>query len=171
MSTMNNQSQTPNDPRHLLADYLGDELSPEQRRSFEHDLADDADLAAEVESLRGALVAMRALDAGDAPDSSASPAPLAAIRPASRRGHLVRVAALLALAFIGGYLVKGMEPAPGVTRGPGAARTSEGQANDGVPAADRGTSFVKHYLDGNDRRGFGRTLVAYARATKDDKKN
>ena len=47
--------------KNMLADYLGDELSPEDRRSFEEHLArSDADRA-EVESLRAVLNSLRQL--------------------------------------------------------------------------------------------------------------
>ena len=47
----------------MLAGYLGDELNEAQRERFESMMADDPELAGEVESLRRTIEAMRALDA------------------------------------------------------------------------------------------------------------
>ncbi len=86
----------------MLADYLGDELDGDRKDEFEAALASDPEFAAEVRGLQGTLETLRTLDA---------PTPMATAT--SKGGRLLAVprllgyAAVLALAFVGGYLARG----------------------------------------------------------------
>ena len=84
----------------MLAEYLGDELNPEDRRHFEEYLNTDREFAAEVASLR----CTRSLKVPVDGPTTAAPA-VAARRP--WWGPALRYAAVILLAFTTGFLVRG----------------------------------------------------------------
>ena len=79
----------------MLADYLGDELGPEDRRRFEEYLDTDREFAAEVASLRCTLDDMRSLKV---PGEDAFAAPP---RAAERRSWPVPVLRYAAVILLG----------------------------------------------------------------------
>jgi anti-sigma factor RsiW len=85
----------------LLADYLGGEMDRSARAAFESRLADDPALAGDVGGLRRTLAALRSLDEGEAEPARVSP-------PSGRRDAVWRYAAVIALAFLGGWGVRAM---------------------------------------------------------------
>ena len=118
----------------MLADYLGDELTPEDRRAFEEHLAaSDADRA-EAESLQAALSSLRQLPpppAAIAP-GTASPGAGHRPRPPAVVRYVYRPLAYAAMLVIGvgiGWLAK---PA-GVAEVPGAGPQPPVEAIIGTP--------------------------------------
>ena len=139
----------------MLADYLGDELTSEQRQQFEAALVSDPEFAAEVDGLKQTLQTIRSLDEPIAVVVAQDDA----IRPAIMPG-LIRYAAILVFAFIGGYLAHG-------------SQTEQLQVNqtDSVnqPAnksfSDWQLKFAKRYSEHPSDSSLARSLVALARSS------
>jgi len=148
----------PDEIKDLLADYLGDELSPSDRQRFEQYLTSDPDFAAEVEALRRTLSAMRSLEV---PGQWSAPGVTAARTGVARGAILLRYAAVILLAFTGGFLVRGQsgtgsEPAPpSVVEPERPARQHDWQ-----------TRFASAYAENAGKSGLARSLVALAAATR-----
>jgi len=131
----------------LLADYLGDELSADDRHRFEAMQRDDAELAARVEGMRGAIEVLRTLDAGREQTDGVSR------KPARSRGRGLRYAAAIALAFAAGWAVRSLwSPTPDVTPAPGAPTPWERR-------------LASAWDDQADQAPLARSLLAFARAT------
>ena len=137
--------------RELLADYLGDELSPDQRRGFEAQLAHDPELAAEVENLGGALAALGSLEL---------PAPVEPVVRMPAHAFL-RYAAVVLLAFGAGYWANAAVSGSGATPRSGEVRVVERSA-----ARDFEMRMAAAYSSQPGRSGLARSLVALARASK-----
>ncbi len=148
---------THDEARDMLADYLGGELDDARRRRFENYLAGDPELAAEVESLRGALAALRALDAPYAAEkqagSSRSPIPI-----------LLRYAAVIIFAFGAGYLARNVTSGPSDSAPPGIVQPTP-KARDAAKVW--GTRVVTAYARQPGRSGLARALIALSRATRE----
>lgn len=148
----------PDEVKDLLADYLGDELSPGDRQRFEQYLTSDPDFAAEVETLRRTLSAMRSLEV---PGQWSAPGIPAARTRAFRAATLLRYAAVILLAFTGGFLVRGQsdiesEPAPPSVVEPERRPRQH----------DLQRRFASAYTRNADKSGLARSLVALAQATR-----
>jgi len=152
-----------------LADYLADELPPEARQRFEAGLRDHADLAEEARSLANAVRAMRALDEELAPAQAAAAPPPARHHAGWRgAGRLLRLAAMLALAFGLGYAARGPGSGPGSGPGPGpGAQTAERPAGEATGGSTLETRYAMQYLADGQRSGLGRALVAFSRAVNE----
>lgn len=139
--------------RDMLADYLGDELEPEQKRHFEAYLTADHELAAEVDALRGTLAALRSLDVpsamGVAPDGR---------RLAGRRGAAaLRYAAVFVFAFGAGYLANSL--ASGGPQSPSPAPSESWSERDfGEWESRVAAAYARHA----GQSGLARSLVALA---------
>ncbi len=143
----------------LLADYLGGELDDVRRREFEAHLAGDPDLAAEVDGLRRALAAMRALDASAATPTLTNTSPRTKL---PRALTLLRYAAIIVFAFGAGYLTRHL------------AKGHLDQVRSGVvqpraqePAENWETRVAVAYARQAGRSGLARSLVALAQATRE----
>lgn len=134
----------------MLADYLGDELSAEQRQQFEAALVSDSEFAAEVDGLKQTLQTIRSLDkpvvAMVKHDKAARPA----IMPS-----LLRYAAVLVFAFVGGYLA----------RGPQTVQPQLVQQNNTSNVSDWQLKFAKRYSEHPSDSSLARSLVALARSS------
>jgi len=86
----------------MLADYLGDELDGDRKREFEEAVANDPEFGAEVRGLQETLKTLRTLDAPRTMPMGTSKGGRSSAVP-----RLLRYAAILALAFVGGYLARG----------------------------------------------------------------
>ena len=151
-------------------------LSPEDRACYQRLLEGHPDLAEEVRSLRDALEAMTSLEAepGDAPAQSRHPAH--STRTDRGRGHVMRFAAMIAMAFLLGYILRGMEPNSGMPTdldsgaGPGVKAIDATGGNEPGgrigPADSLGMRLAVNYLSDRKRTGLSRSIIAYARATK-----
>ena len=134
----------------MLADYLGDELSSEQRQQFEVALVDDPEFAEEVDGLKQTLQTIRSLDEPIAVVAAQDDA----IRPAIMPG-LIRYAAILVFAFIGGYLVRGSQfVQPQIVQQDNLSSVSDWQLE-----------FAKQYLEHPSDSSLARSLVALARSS------
>jgi hypothetical protein len=140
-----------------LADYLGDEMTGEERRRFEATVSRGPRLEQEVASLQRTLDVLRALDMPLALPSAA-PASATQRRSILRAGF--RSAALVAIAFGAGYLARSAErpaaapaePAATVSRPPRVSPSAQRFAE--VWSANAGESDVV------------RALLAAAHATR-----
>ena len=133
----------------MLADYLGDELSSEQRQQFEAALVSDPEFAVEVDGLKQTLQTIRSLD--EPIDVVAAQDD--AIRPAIMPG-LIRYAAILVFAFIGGYLVRGSQfVQPQIVQQDNLSSVSDWQLE-----------FAKQYIEHPSDSSLARSLVALARS-------
>lgn len=174
---MNDQPMTYDELRERMAEHLGDELTAEQRTRFEASLEAHPDLGEEIRSLRRAMRSMQMLESepqGANVKTSEVPRHVAS---GLSRGHLMRFAAMIALAFLLGYIVRGLDPGdPADSRVTGLETlTPSGleRVEDSAPerseranVESRGTRFAVHYLSDAGRSGLSRSLIAYARATK-----
>lgn len=97
----------------MLADYLGNELDGDRKGEFEAALASDPQFAAEVRGLQETLETLRKLDAPTPMPTATSEGARSLAVP-----RLLGYAAVLALAFLGGYLARGPDaelPRPPLT--------------------------------------------------------
>ena len=134
----------------MLADYLGDELNAEQRQQFEAALDTDAEFAAEVDGLRQTLQTIRSLDEPVVAIVKQDKAARPAIMPS-----LLRYAAVLVFAFVGGYLA----------RGPQTVQPQLVQQNNTSNVSDWQLEFAKQYIDHPSDSSLARSLVALARSS------
>ena len=152
---------THDEARDMLADYLGGELDDAPRQRFENYLAGDAELAAEVESLRGALAAMRALDMpGAAPAMPEKRADFS--RSAART--VLRYAAVIIFAFGAGYVTRNAASGPpdGI---PSAIVQPGPKARDAAKSWE--TRVAIAYARQPGRSGLARALIALSHATRE----
>ena len=140
----------------MLADYLGDELSIEQRQQFEVALDADPEFAAEVDGLKQTLQTIRSLDE-----------PVAAAKAkhddVARRvvlPGLLRYAAVLAFAFIGGYLTRGPQ-----TVQPQIGTQDNFEQTISPNVSDWQLKFAKQYVEHPSDSSLARSLVALARSS------
>ena len=139
----------------MLADYLGDELDGDRNREFEAALAKDPKFAAEVRGLQETLERLRTLDAP-------TPMPTATSKGArsSAVPRLLRYAAVLALAFVGGYLARG--PAAELPQPP---LTGTSQEIVGAPSNESTDAWrlrlAKAYAEHPSDSSLARSLIAF----------
>ena len=146
--------------RDKLADYLGDELQPEERRRFEEYAATDPSFAAEVESLRETLRAMRSLDES-AGEASSGTTHGSARMAWARAPALLRYAAIILLAFSAGYLVPDRSETPRDV-----STATDVQPKRATDQTEWQMRLAMAYSNSSSRSGLARSLVALARATK-----
>ncbi len=139
----------------MLADYLGDELSVEQRQQFEAALVNDTEFAEEVDGLKQTLQTIRLLDEPVATKATQDDA----IRPAIMPG-LLRYAAILVFAFIGGYLARGSQTEQLQVNLPDSVNQP---ANNSL--SDWQLKFAKQYIEHPSDSSLARSLVALARSS------
>lgn len=139
----------------MLADYLGDELDGGRHREFEKALTSDPEFAAEVRGLQETLKTLRTLDA-------MTPMPTAASKRARPVAvpRLLRYAAVLALAFVGGYLARG--PAADLPGPPLAGTLQETVVASSNESADAWRlRLAKTYAEHPSDSSLARSLVAF----------
>ena len=139
----------------MLSDYLGEELDAQRKREFETALAGDPEFNAEVNGLQETLQALHALDE---PTGTPTAAPQA--DRTLRVAGLWRYAAVLAFAFVGGYLARG--PAVELSTTPPEPVTQH-PASD--PSDEWRLRLAKRYVDHPSDSSLARSLVALARST------
>lgn len=144
----------------MLADYLGDELSPQDRQRFEEYLDADREFAAEVASLRCALDEMRSLNV---PGEDAFAVPPRAAARRSWSMVLLRYAAVILLAFTAGFLARGW-----FSERVGPSEPSPAIADLGQPQhpAEWQMRFASAYIQNANKSGLARSLVSLAQATR-----
>ncbi len=139
----------------MLADYLGDELDAGRKSEFESALAQDSEFAAEVRGLQETLQTLRTLDA---------PKAMSTVAPRADRllkvPGLWRFAAVVALAFVGGYLARG--PAVQFPTPPSGSAINQ-PASD--PSNEWRLRLAKRYVEHPSDSSLARSLVALARST------
>ena len=142
----------------LLPEYLAGELDALTRERFETSLAQHADLAAEARSLCAAVDALRSIDA-----KPSRAVPVRSIRP-NFAWAVLRYAAVVALAFTIGFVVRGTAIMP--------SEPVQSLALTEIESADRAaprTAVEQRLIDGYTRAGgagtsLGRSLIALAHA-------
>jgi hypothetical protein len=162
---VNEKPMTRDELKAALPDYLADELPPKARLRFEASLCDHSDLADEARSLAAAVEAMRALDEETVMTAATSaPPPSHHSSGWNIAGRLLRLAAMLALAFGLGYAVRAPRlPATGT--GTPATDQRDARAPDGAALETR---YAMEYLADGRRSGLGRALVAFSRAVNEE---
>jgi len=161
----------------MLADYLGGELDESQKQQFEAYLTGDPALAAEVDSLRRTLAAMRAIDEpvtapvpwdGTPPartdDPRASGADDRTVWKHGRMAVLLRYAAIIVFAFGAGFLANAGARGPGVTT---PSSVVEPAPKNQDRARQWETRIAVAYAKQPGRSGLARSLVALARAARE----
>ncbi len=139
----------------MLADYLGNELDGDRKGEFEAALASDPQFAAEVRGLQETLETLRKLDAP-------MPMPTATSERARSLAvpRLLGYAAVLALAFVGGYLARG--PAAELPRPP---LTGISQEIVGAPSNESIDAWrlrlAKAYAENPSDSSLARSLIAF----------
>ena len=139
----------------MLADYLGDELDGDRQREFEGALASDPEFAAEVRGLQETLERLRTLDAPRPMPTATSKGARSLAGP-----RLLGYAAVLALAFVGGYLARG--PAAELPRPPLAGTSQETVGASSNESADAWRlRLAKAYAEHPSDSSLARSLVAF----------
>ena len=158
------KTSSPDNLRSMLADYLGGELDSRKKAEFEQAMRNDPELATEVASLQSALHALRSLDDGEETAREAQ-GHEQAVTTSSRGASALRYAAMIGLAFVVGYVLRGMEAQP---TPPPIERSEAGNQVDGQldSREDFPARLARNYLDQSGRSGFGRSLIAYARTAQ-----
>ncbi|MEE9130315.1 MAG: hypothetical protein V3T84_09870 [Phycisphaerales bacterium] len=144
----------------MLADYLGDELGGDRKVEFEAALARDPKFGAEVRGLQETLERLRTLDAP-------TPMPTATSKSArsSAVPKLLRYAAVLALAFVGGYLARG--PAAELPRPPLTGTSQETVGASSSESADAWRlRLAKAYAEHPSDSSLARSLVALVHSSE-----
>ena len=140
----------------MLAEYLGNELDVERRNEFEAALADHPEFSTEVDGLQKTLQTLRALD---------EPMPTSTVVPRSDRptktAGVWRYAAVLAFAFVGGYLARG--PAIQIATTPPELVTQLAAAD---PSAEWRLGLAKLYVEHPSESSLARSLVALSRSAR-----
>ena len=167
---MNDKRMNQQELKDAMADYLGGELSPAQAIRFEQSVQAYPELEQEVRELGGALLAMKSLDA----EYQTSEEPVVSSQSSLAqqswgKGHAMRLAATIILAFFIGYIVKGLEPGAQQST----SSTSEQVEEDAIPKTDAdkaeesfSTRYAMEYLSDGKRSGLSRSLIAFSRASK-----
>ncbi len=140
----------------MLADYLGDELDGDRKGEFEAALARDPKFGAEVRGLQETLERLRTLDAPMPMPTATSKGARSVAVP-----KLLGYAAMLALAFVGGYLARG--PAADLLPRPPLAGTSQetvGASSNESTDAWR-LRLAKAYAEHPSDSSLARSLVAF----------
>ena len=139
----------------MLADYLGDELDGDRKREFEAALARDPEFAAEVRGLQETLERLRTLDAPTPMPTATSKGGRSVTGPT-----LLRYAAVLALAFVGGYLARG--PAAELSQPPltGTSQGITGGSSNESTDAWR-LRLAKAYAEHPSDSSLARSLIAF----------
>ena len=139
----------------MLADYLGDELDADRKNEFEAALADDPEFNVEVKGLQETLQTLRTLD---------EPTEMSTVAPRADRllkvPGLWRYAAVVAFAFVGGYLARG--PAVQFPTPPSGSAINQ-PASD--PSNEWRLRLAKRYVEHPSDSSLARSLVALARST------
>ena len=139
----------------MLADYLGDELDGDRNREFEAALARDPEFAAEVRGLQETLQRLRTLDVPIPTPTATSKGTRSLAVPT-----LLRYAAVLALAFVGGYLARG--PTAELPQPP---LTGTSQEIVGAPSNESADAWrlrlAKAYAEHPSDSSLARSLVAF----------
>ncbi|UCG32698.1 MAG: hypothetical protein JSU68_13655 [Phycisphaerales bacterium] len=148
------------DIKGMLAEYLGDELSPEDRRRFEEYLDTDREFAAEVASLRCTLDDMRSLKV---PGEGAFAVPPRAAERRSWPVPVLRYAAVILLAFAAGFLARGWS---GGEVGSSGAPPAIADFRPEQPPAGWQMRFATAYVKNTSKSGLARSLVSLAQATR-----
>ena len=160
----------------MLADYLGGELDEAQARQFEAHLTENPALAAEVDSLRGTLAAMRALDEPAATPAPRDAAPLVKTdeppalprvdnrAPWRRMSGVLRYAAVVVFAFGAGYLANAVNRGPD-TSTPARVVEPAPEAPDGAGLWEARVRVA--YAEQHGRSGLARSLIALSRAARE----
>ena len=158
------ENSSPDDLRSMLADYLGGELDSRKKAEFEQAMRNDPELATEVASLQSALLALKSLDDWEAA-ARVVHGHEQAVTTSSRGASALRYAAMIGLAFVVGYVLRGMEAQP---TPPPIERSEAGNQVDGQldSREDFPARLARNYLDQPGRSGFGRSLIAYARTAQ-----
>ncbi len=142
----------------MLPDYLGDELDGDRKGDFEAALARDPKFAADVRGLQETLERLRMLDA---PTPTPMPTVISKGAGSLAVPRLLGYAAVLALAFVGGYLARG--PAPELRRPP---LTETSQEAVGAPSNESTDAWrlrlAKAYAEHPSDSSLARSLVAFA---------
>ena len=143
----------------MLAEYLGDELDVERRNEFDAALANDPELNAEVKGLQETLQTLRTLD---------DPTELSTVAPRAERllkvPGLWRYAAVVALAFVGGYFARGpavplsVDPVRTTIQDPTGSSFSD-------PSNEWRLRLAKRYVEHPSDSSLARSLVALARSS------
>ena len=139
----------------MLADYLGDELDADRKSGFEAALADDPEFNTEVKGLQETLRSLRALDG---PTEASTTAPRVD-HPLKVPG-LWRYAAVVAFAFVGGYLARG--PAIEISTTPPEVATQR-PASD--PSDEWRLRLAQRYVEHPSDSSLARSFVALARSS------
>ncbi len=131
-----------------LADYLGDEMTADERRDFEHELGQRPDLGQQAEELLDTVAALRQRAVGPV----SGPAMARPSLPRREHGHTGwwSYAAAALVAFVAGFIARGAWP---------------GNPTQPVPesSAPRGqAAIVAAYRDAPAESRFGRILIALA---------
>ena len=144
----------------MLADYLGDELDEDRKGEFEAALARDPKFAAEVRGLQETLERLRTLDAPMPMPTATSKGARSVAVP-----KLLGYAAMLALAFVGGYLARG--PVAERPRLPlvGTSQETVGASFNESTDAWR-VRLAKAYVEHPSDSGLARLLVAFVHSTE-----
>lgn len=164
------KTSSPDDLRSIFADYIGGELAPPKRAELEREMQNVPELAMEVASLQSALHALRSLDDGEE-TARATQGHEQTVTTSRRGASALRYAAMIGLAFVVGYVLRGMEaqplPLPLLD-----SNSEAGRQVDNQPASQEDfiTRLALNYLDQAGRSGFGRSLIAYARTAQRTKK-
>ena len=127
-------------------------------------MRNDPELATEVASLQSALLALKSLDDWEAA-ARVVHGHEQAVTTSSRGASALRYAAMIGLAFVVGYVLRGMEAQP---TPPPIERSEAGNQVDGQldSREDFPARLARNYLDQPGRSGFGRSLIAYARTAQ-----
>ncbi len=144
----------------MLADYLGNELDGDRKREFEAALASDSEFAAEVRGLQETLERLRTLDAPTPMPTATSKGGRSLAVP-----RVLRYAAVLALAFVGGYLARG-PAAVELSKTPSETATQEPAVTSFSDSSDEWRlRLAKRYVEHPSDSSLARSLVALARST------
>ncbi len=139
----------------MLADYLGDELDVGRKSEFEAALARDPEFGAEVRGLQETLATLGTLDAPTPMPTATSEGARSLAVP-----RLLGYAAVLALAFVGGYLARG--PAAELSQAP---LTGMSQEIVGAPSNESTDAWrlrlAKAYTEHPSDSSLARSLVAF----------
>lgn len=142
----------------MLADYLGDELDAERKSEFETALADDPEFDAEIKGLQGTLQTLRMMD-----EPTATPIVAPRADRLLKVPGLWRYAAVVAFAFVGGYLARG--PAVELSTTPSGITTKERLGTSfSDPSNEWRLRLAKLYVEHPSDSSLARSLVALARS-------